>query len=309
MAQGTARPSPVTRTVVAVAAVFALLHLAGTSDWLSDLTRPVVVGGLKLLGLLAQDAGDHLIAGRLRVPWTRDCAGVNILTMLWAVTLWANRAERVSGRFWLRLALAGPAALAANVARILTLLAYRSAFFPSVESPQLHYFIGFLWVIPCLPFFVPRAGRKPGRYLLDTLFLAAALSLVSPFVPAPGGSLVTAATLLLVAQSQYTPRLGRRRGAMFWWVLAGVLIAIASMESLWLPWLLLSPWFIPRDVRRRAIKLLLLLGTIPLVAMHPVARWLVLAAAAFEVWALYREGAPAGKRSNPASRWGHGAWP
>lgn len=305
MAQPTPHANSLTRTVVALVAVCALLHLAGTNDLVSNITRPLVVGLLNLLGSSAQDAGGELILGRMHVPWTRDCAGVNILTMLWVVTLWANRAEPFSGRYWLRLAFAVPAALGANICRILTLLGYRYLLFPAVETPQLHYFIGFLWVIPCLPLFVPRAGRDFGRYLLETIFLVAALSLLSPFVFAPGGSLVTIATLLLVAESRYCPLQAGRRYAGMAWVLAAVCIAAASMESLWLPWLLLSPWFGQRDLRRAPGRLLLVLGTIPLVAMHPVARWFVVAAAGLEVWTLRKgpsKGAePDGQRSPAVS--------
>jgi exosortase/archaeosortase family protein len=226
--------------------------------------------------------------------------------MLWAVTLWANRTEPLSGRYWLRLALAAPAALVANIARIFTLLAYRYAFFPTVETPQLHYFIGFLWIMPCLPVFVPRAGREPGRYLLETLFLVVALSLLSPFVPAPGGYLVTLATLLLLAQSRYAPLAAKGRLAATIWILAAGFIAAASMESLWLPWLILCPWFGGLGLRRAPTRLVLVLGTIPLVAMHPAARWFVAGAAVFEIWKLFQSGSADGGPTGvpaPSCRW------
>ena len=295
MAQPTPHPNPLARTVVALAAVFALLHLASANNLLSDVTRPLVVGLLKLLGVAARDAGGELVLGRLHVPWTRDCAGVNLLAMLWAVTLWANRAEPLSRRYWLRFVLAAPAAVAANIARIFTLLAYRHALFPAVETPQLHYFIGFLWLVPCLPLLVPRAGREPGRYAMETLFLVVALSLVSPFVPAPGGNLVTIATLLLLAQSRFAAVSADGRLAAAVWMLAAGFIGVASMESLWLPWLFLCPWFGGRDLRRSPTKLVLVLGTIPLVAMHPVGRWLIIAAALCEAWRLLRASATEGK--------------
>jgi exosortase/archaeosortase family protein len=290
MAQPNPQISQVTRTVVALVAVFGLLHLAATNDLLSNFTRPFVVALLKLLGVAAQHTAGELILGQMRVPWTRDCAGVNILTMLWAVTLWANRAEPFSFRYWLRLALAVPAALLANIARIFTLLAFRHLFFPSVESPQLHYFIGFLWIMPLLPLFVPRSGRAPGRYLMETLFLVVALSLVSPFVPAPGGNLVTLATLLLVAQSHYSPVGAERRWAATLWIIAAGFIALSSMESLWLPWLLLCPWFAGLALYRCPSGLMLAIGTIPLVAMHPLGRWVLAIAAIFELWRLLKTG-------------------
>lgn len=290
MAQPTPAGNQVIRTLLALTAVFVLLHLVGTTDLLSGITRPLVVGFLRLVGASAQDAAGELILGQMRVPWTRDCAGVNILILLWAMTLWSNRAEPFSGRYWLRLGLAVPAALLANICRIFTLLAYRYAFFPAVESPQLHYFIGFLWVMPCLPLLVPRSGREPGRYTLETLFLVAALSLVSPFVSAPGGNLVTLATLLLLAQSKYTTLTNRSGLLGVLWVIAAGFIALASMESLWLPWLLTCPWLIRFERLSSLPRGLLVLGTIPLVSMHPVLRWLVAAAVALEFWNLFKVG-------------------
>ena len=278
------KPSSVTRTLVALVAVFVLLHLAGTNDLLSNLTRPVVIGLVKLLGVAAQDAGQELILGRLRVPWTRDCAGVNILTMLWAITLWSNRADPFTFRYWVRIIAAAPAALLANIARIFTLLAYRYLLFPAVETPQLHYFIGFLWLIPCLPFFVPRGGRSPSCYLLETLYLVVGLSLVSPFVSAPGGNLVAASLLLLLAQAKYTPKGALLPGLV--WITSAIFIAAASMESFWIPWLLLCPWFCEPKQVRSPLRLLLVLGTIPLVSMHSMGQWLIAGAVLLEIRSL-----------------------
>jgi len=302
MDQGTPRSGTVTRTLFALAAMFVLLHFAGTRDWLSELTRPVVVGSLKLIGVAATDAAGELVLGRLHIPWTRDCAGLNILMTLWAIILWVNRTEPLSRRYWLRLALGLPIAFFANVARIFTLIGYRQVFFPAVESPQLHYFIGFLWVMPCLPLFVPRAGRKPGCYLLETLYIVTALSLVSPFVQAPGGSLVTLSALLLLAKGRFTVTLQTsRQVAALVWIAAAVFIAVAKMESLWIPWLLLCPWFIPAGLCRNVSAWGLLCGTVPMVSMHPLARWLVLACALIVIWKLLRAPSPA-EEPTPAGR-------
>lgn len=300
MDQGTPRTIPVTRTLFALAAMFALLHVAGTRDWLSELTRPVVVGSLKLIGVAATDAAGELLLGRLHIPWTRDCAGLNILTTLWAIILWVNRAEPLSRRYWVRLSLGFPMAFFVNVARIFTLIGYRHAFFPAVESPQLHYFIGFLWVMPCLPFFVPQGERNTGHYLMETLFIVTALSLVSPFVSAPGGSLVTLSTLLLLANGRFAATLpSNRRVAAVLWIATAAFIAMAKMESLWIPWLVLCPWFSPAGILHNASAWGLVLGTIPMVSMHPVARWLVIASALLEIWKLLRT-RPAVEESMPA---------
>lgn len=290
MAEQVGSSMPMTRTFFVVAAVFALLYLFGTSDLLLDVTRPLVVIVLGMAGISAQNTADVLIAGTIRIPWTRDCAGVNILILLWAIALWANRSEPFSRGSWTRLLLVVPAALAANTCRVLTLVIYRYIFYPSVESQQFHYFIGFLWLIPCLPFFMPRGVRGPAVYLLETLFLASALALLTPFVSAPGGILVTLASLLLVARSRWNPIPTDLGGVMIPWCLAPIFIALASMESLWLPWLLVCPLFWEAFPQRTAGRLALSLGTIPLLAMDSAGRWFVGAAVAWEGWMLLRNG-------------------
>jgi exosortase/archaeosortase family protein len=285
-----------TRAALSLAAVFGLLHLAGTTDVLSDLTRPLVVAVLELLGVAAADRGGHLVVGRLHVPWTRDCAGLNVLAVLWAVALWVNRAEPLSRRTWGQLALAVPVAFAANVARILTLIAYRAAFFPAVESPQLHYFIGFLWIVPFLGLWVPRGKAAGAGRRLEILYLAAALALITPHVGGPGGSLVTLAALLFLAESRLATQASPAR--RWWgvaWLLAALPIAAARMESLWTPWLLLCPWFAAPSLLRSPHGLVLLVGTIPLAVLNPVGRVAVLAAAAWQAWRLVR-----GRRAEPA---------
>lgn len=287
MAERTAERHPIVRTLVPLGIVFVLLHLAHLSDILSGLTRPLVIGLLHLVGVTASDQAGDLVVGRLHVPWTRDCAGLNVLMVLLALTVWTNRLEPNRRRYWGRVVLTVPAAFLANVARILTLIAYRWLLYPAVESPQLHYFIGFLWLMPLLRFFVPRGGRANLVYGLETLFLAAVLSLLAPFMASPGGSLVAVATLVFLAGSHYRPAgtPGAWVGTLIW-TIAAVLIAMASMESLWIPWLLACPRFVRPSLLRSPTGLVLLAGTIPVLAMHPVAPWLMLPAAAYEMWRL-----------------------
>ncbi|MEI8042916.1 MAG: archaeosortase/exosortase family protein, partial [Verrucomicrobiota bacterium] len=275
----------VIRTVLSLAGVFLVLHLAQKTDVLSELTRPFTVAILRLFGLAVANTDDSLLIGRLAIPWSRDCAGLNVLGILWAMTIWANRREPRTGLYALRLLLAVPAAFAANLARILTLIAYRQVLYPSVESPQLHYFIGFLWLVPVVWFFCPRGGRGVGRYAAETIHLAAALSLLAPLIPAPGGSVVTLCTLLLLAGSRFVSgRPGPIRWRLAGWLAAALLIGETRMESLWLPWLLSCPAFTGWRASSRMGGLALLLGTIPLVAMHNLAACGILLAAGFGFW-------------------------
>lgn len=275
----------VIRTAVSLAGVFLVLHLAQRSDVLSELTRPFTIGLLRLFGLPVSQGDDALLVGRLAIPWSRDCAGLNVLGILWAMTLWANRSEPRTGRYALRLLLAVPAAFVANVARILTLIGYRQVLYPAVESPQLHYFIGFLWLVPVVWFFCPRGERSVSRYVTETLHLAAALSLLAPLISAPGGSFVALGTLVLLANSRFdlggAGRIGFRLAV---WLVAALLIAGTRMESLWLPWLIACPAFTSLRAAGSLSGAVLLLGTIPLVAMHSAAQWGMLCAAGFVLW-------------------------
>ena len=156
--------SALIRTLVAGALVLGLMQSAGATEALSWLTRPAVAAVLQIFGGHAVDGGSYLLIGRLRVPWSRDCAGFDVLLVLWGLILWSSRSEPVSWRFWLRMVLAVPASILANVARIITIIGWREAFYPAVESPQMHYFVGFLWLLPLLAVFVPRGGRPAGSW-------------------------------------------------------------------------------------------------------------------------------------------------
>ena len=275
----------VIRTSLSLAAIFGVLHLAQRTDILSDVLRPFVASLLHLFGLPATQGDDQLLIGRLAIPWSRDCAGLNVLGILWALTIWTNRSEPRLGRYALRLLLAVPAAFAANVARILTLIAYRHFFYPAIESPQLHYFMGFLWLVPIVWFFCPRGNRGLSRYATETLQLAAGLSLLAPLISAPGGNLVALCTLLLLADTHFNPAATRRPGlALSLWLFAALMIGASSMESLWLPWLVACPAFTSFRLATAFPGILLLAGTVPLVAMHNVGQWIILAAVAVQLW-------------------------
>jgi exosortase/archaeosortase family protein len=274
------------RTLVAGLLVFGLLQTTRMADALSWLTRPAVAVVMALMGGEVSDQGTHLVIGELRVPWSRDCAGFDVLLVLWGLIIWTCRHEPLARRFWLRMALAVPAALVANVARVLTIIAWRRAFYPAVESPQMHYFIGFVWLLPLLVFFIPRGGKSVASWIIGMALPAAALSLVAPQVSAPGGVLVTAATLLLLAAQQQHPL------ESFWekifavlWVGAAFFIAGSGMESLWLPWLLACPWCLPRGNWLLSLAVLLP-GTVPLFAMK--LPWLVVPALVWGLFVLWR---------------------
>lgn len=274
------------RTIISGALIFALLQTSRTSDVLSGLTRPAVLAVSALFGGEMSDQGGILLIGNLRVPWTRDCAGFDVLLVLWGLILWTSRHEPIARRFWWRMISAVPAAVLANILRVFTIIAWRKFFYPAVESPQAHYFIGFLWLLPLLFLFVPRRGMRIAPWLAVLAMPAAVLSLVAPQASAPGGMLVSAAAILLLAMQDY------HRPEFLWqkifaslWIVAAILLAGTSMESLWLPWLLACPWFIPRNAWLRGCAVLLPV-TVPLFAMS--SPWICCALLGVSVCLLFR---------------------
>lgn len=265
------------RTLVGLVGVFALLQTATAVDLMSGFTKPAVVGVLGLLGLAARDMGLVLVLGEVEIPWTGDCAGLNILAVLWAVTFWTARLGPMDRRMWWRLAFAVPVAYVANLARILMLIAYRVWQYPAVESPALHYFFGFLWILPFLGWFVvsnPSASvssRRP-RYWLEALHVAAVLATVAPLNEGPSGWVVSwCAVVLLVPRNPAREEAGPAAGVMaILWFAAGVAVALMRMESLWLPWLLICPLIHRWTWRTLLPAAAVLPGTIPLLAWNPV---------------------------------------
>jgi exosortase/archaeosortase family protein len=283
---------PVIATLLALGAIFGILYAGNTVDFLSGVTKPAVILILKSFGVHASDSGTHLNAGSLEVPWTGDCAGLNILAILVAVTLWANRRGPFGAGFWARLLMAFPIAYVANIARILSLIGLRRLLYPAVEDPSLHYFIGFLWVLPFLAVLIRRPSAVPaGLFWLEILRIASVLSLLAPFVPAPGGVIVTASSLVLLARHKWaSPRNLPAAGVFCGWLAAGLFIAGSRMGSLWIPWLLVCPGYMDWRLPRLAPMLLLLPGTVPLFAMKPWAAWVVIPAVCWEIFfVLFRD--------------------
>lgn len=283
------RPSLI-GTLAVLVLVFAMLYAGGTVDFLSGLTRPIVTAGLRLVGIPAFDNETHLTAGHLSIPWTGDCAGLNILAILVAVICWSQRGRPMDVAFWLRLAAALPLAFVANLLRIFTLIGLRWAIHPATESPQLHYFIGFLWILPFLGILLKRPERVPASFFwLEILRIAALLSLLAPFIGAPGGPLVAICTLVLMARHHWQQPSGWPAVGLYAaWLLAAALIGLSRMESLWIPWLLACPGFLEWSLRRIAAFVLILPGTVPLIAMQPVALLFIVPGIAWEIYQLWR---------------------
>ncbi len=263
--------NPETRRTALAAAVIALaVHLAQSRDLLVDFTRPVVMAALRMLGISAIDRGEVMVVGHLHVPWTRDCAGINLLLILLALAVWVNRHESSPRQFWLRVISMVPAALVANVLRVLTLIAYRTLAYPGVESPQTHYFIGFLWLVPFVALITPKDRRPRSSGIMETLHTAAVVSLLAPMSGTPNAELITLAAVIWLSRCRVR-RVSTR--LLLGWMAFGMGVAMVSLESFWLPWLLVCPVLV--DWRRlRAADIICVACAHALIAMQPWAWWL-----------------------------------
>lgn len=249
--------------------IFGLLHLANITEALSYISRPMVTSFVQLLGGEAADMGNYLVLGKLVLPWTSDCSGMNTLVMLVGVTLWVNRRQKLDSKFLMRLFLCIPAALLANFFRILTLAAYRYMFYPAWESQELHYFIGFMWLIPFLVVFVPDFRKKDRGQWMEIFYLVVILAQAALVVFSPGGSLVVLCTLFYLAHNciDAAPASPKWQAYLLWAV-AALLIAWSRMESLWIPWLLVCPRFVALRVLFSWSGMAILSGTVSLFAMR-----------------------------------------
>lgn len=278
------------RTLCAAGFVAAAVWFTQSQDALREITRPIVISIVNAIGTSAADKGDVMTIGQLEVPWTRDCAGMNLLLIMLALGVWVNREEPSVIRFWLRVAAMVPAALAANVLRVLTLIAYRMVAYPVVESPQTHYFMGFIWMVPFITLITPRAGRPAWHPLLETLQAAAVVALLAPMTGMPNGSLITVAVIMALCQCRLRLDSWNWRAPLtLLWVAAGAGVAMVNMESFWLPWLLCCPLLLDFRWLFSPAGILVMLSTQSMFAMQSWAPYLGWLGIGLAVWALLKK--------------------
>ncbi len=273
------------RGALAVSCVALLVHLAHSKDTFSGVSKPAIIFILQTLGFAAADAGEVIKVGRLDVPWTRDCAGLNLVLILLALAFWINRNESLGWRFWGRLAIMVPCAVLANVARVLSLIAYRELLYPAVESPQLHYFLGFVWLLPFLTLIIPRNGRPMSHVLFEAMHAAVVVAMLTPMSGVPGGSNMTVAVVFCLTRCKI------RRGNYYWlmygtvaWLFAAAGITLVGMESLWIPWLLTCPLLVELSWLMSLPGIILTLASHPLFNMIPGADYILWAGLGLMIW-------------------------
>lgn len=300
-------PSRTLRTICAAGFVAASVTLAQSQDVLREITRPIVLGILNVFRVFAEDRGEVMAIGHLEIPWTRDCAGINLLLIMLALAVWVNREEPSVRKFWLRIICMAPAALAANVLRVLTLIGYRMIAYPAVESPQTHYFIGFIWMVPFVTLVTPRVGRPVFHALVETLHAAAVIALLTPMTGMPNGDLITVA--VVIALSQCRVRNHQSNWAILMnvlWVAVGAAIAMVNMESFWLPWLLCCPLLLNFRWLFSLAGVLVMLSTQSMFAMQSWAPYIGWTGIGLAIWQWFKntpgsENAPSGDSDSSAS--------
>lgn len=224
--------------------VFSILATQdGVVTLFGSLCKPIILATLNLLQLETLDQGLTILVEHLEIPWTRDCAGINLLLVLLAVFAWMNRRSPQDKSYWLRMLAMIPAAIAANVLRVLSLVVYRFTLYPEIESPQLHYFLGFLWLIPFALLAIPRDTKRPKKALwFELLHISSVMGLLAPLLSLSSHWITAFGALFCLINSHYTGEVHRQSVArLAIWCGVAAAIAWTGVESLWLPWLIACP--------------------------------------------------------------------
>jgi exosortase/archaeosortase family protein len=264
------------RWALPVLVVLLLSRFSVAKDGFSYFSRPIVLGLINLFGGHAADHGDTIMVGRLEVPWSGDCAGLNLLVLLLAVAVWMNRREPMSKRYWVRIFLMIPAAAIANVLRVFMIIGYREIFYPAIESPQLHYFFGLALLVPFALLAMPKGPRSFSARVFELLHVAAVIALLAPNADGAQGAALTIAVILGLSNCHLPERLSPMRLASFaLWVLAAGAIAFAGMESFWLPWVLVCPLVCDPKWLFSPVGALVTLSSHRMVYLIPNAEWVI----------------------------------
>jgi len=243
--------------------------------WLGAGVLHLAVMLLAMIGAPVQFTEHTLVVGTLQVPWSDDCAGVAYFAILPLVACWSSWSAGGPASLWRILGMPLVLACVLNLLRVASIVICRWWLLPEVESQQLHFFLGFVWLLPALWLLLPPA--KARHAWLSALHLSALLAMLTPQLQAPGGALIALTSVLALCLRLSNPA-GKQGATLGWithglWFLAAGWIIVSRMESLWLPWLLMWPGLSRQ--RPPLLVWLLLPATLPLAAMHGLWSWLV----------------------------------
>ena len=275
----------IVRGLLPIALVAGLARFSVAQDLFSRISRPIVTGIIGLFGIPVADLGDSITVGRLVIPWTGDCAGLNLLVLLLAVAIWLNRHEPFNWSHWLRILGMVPAAIVANVLRVFTLIGYRELFYPAVETPQLHYFFGLFWLVPFAFLAAPKSPRHLTARLFELIHVAAVIALLAPQTYNPGGLELTMAVVLSLSHCRLPERISKyRKIAFVLWIVAAFILCFARMDSFWLPWMIVCPLMYEAKWIFSIEGAIITLATHPLFTLIPGANIVTWMAVAYAVW-------------------------
>ncbi len=275
----------IARGLLPIALVAGLARISVAQDLFSYLSRPIVLGIISLFHVPTVDHGTTITVGRLEIPWTGDCAGLNLLVLLLAIAIWLNRHQSFNLVHWMRILGMIPAAVLANVLRVFTLIGYREIYFPAIETPQLHYFFGLAWLIPFALLAMPRSTRHLTARVFELIHVAAVIAILAPQTYGPGGLGLTIAVVLGLSHCHLPERISNRRMVMLGvWVLAAIAFSFAGMESFWLTWMIVCPLMSDAKWIFSPAGGILTLATHPLFALIPGAEAITWGAVGYVVW-------------------------
>lgn len=275
----------VLRGLLPIGLVAGLARFSVAQDLFSHISRPIILGIIGLFHVPVADLGDSITVGRLEVPWTGDCAGLNLLVLLLAVAIWLNRYEPFNLAHWLRILGMFPAAILANVLRVFTLIGYREYFYPSIETPQLHYFFGLIWLVPFAFLAAPKSSRHLSARLFELIHVAAVIALLAPQTYGPGGFGLTIAVVLSLSHCRLPERISTYRMIAFvLWLIAAAVLCFTRMDSFWLPWMIVCPLMYEAKWIFSIEGAIITMATHPLFGLLPGAAVVTWIAIAYVVW-------------------------
>jgi exosortase/archaeosortase family protein len=273
----------------------------------SELCRRSVLSILSWSSLPARDVDGGLQFSHVHVPWSDACSGLNTLAVMLGLAVWSTLPAR-AGDFSRRLVLAVSIAFAANVGRAATIVASRLALAPAWEGETGHFFVGFLWIALAVSLFARIVRLHSAVDAARWVHAACVLAVVSVVSSWPGGTLAAANALVCLFAIAPAGRARRGTPALLAWMAAGVAIAWCQMESLWLPWLLVSPHFGGSVLLRSLPGWITLLGTVPVISMQPLWWWIALPTMAVMARRIVRMEAWTGEPVIPAESPGGSRW-
>ena len=257
------------RNAVVFVSILILIDELESILFLQKLSRSFVIFIASLFGIEGRDFDHEIQLGSLILPWAQDCSGFQVLIFLWMVTLWTHRNAPFGVALVVKFSLCLPLSLLANTLRIFSLAAYRYIFFPEWESPQVHYFLGFICVLPFVVFMVPMNKIRSTGYWLELLYMAVIFAIVAPLIFSPGDTIIMISVCFYLMFNRFhVINTASQWLALVLWFVAAGFIAMAKMESLWLPWLIAAPCFVNKHILKSISGVIILTGTIPIFAMN-----------------------------------------